>query len=97
MQNQKHAEERVGVYSKVKNIKEDGVEDVYCLSVPTYKNFLVNNGILVKNCLDALRYSIFSHFFNKSENKIDWGKTYRETMGSEPELPRFFRSDYNNL
>lgn len=47
-------------YSKIKSIKEDGFEDVYCLSIPETGNF-VANGIVVKNC-DALRYACCSAF-----------------------------------
>lgn len=51
-----------GVYSKVKSIEPDGVEDVYCLYVPDTNNFLTN-GIVSHNC-DALRYAIMSHKVN---------------------------------
>jgi PBSX family phage terminase large subunit len=43
------------------------------------------------HALDALRYALYTHFFNKSQNKIDWGKAYREAMEIGPELPRFFQ------
>lgn len=60
-----------GVYSKVKSIEEDGIEDVYCINVPETGNF-VGNGMVIKNC-DALRYACFSafpraEFHNPDEN-----------------------------
>lgn len=60
MQKLKHAGKNVGSYSRVKNIEEDGFEDVYCIYVPETGNFLAN-GIVVKNC-DALRYAVASTF-----------------------------------
>lgn len=48
-----------GVYSKIKSIEEDGIEDVYCLYVPDTHNF-VSNGIVSHNC-DALRYCMATH------------------------------------
>ncbi len=48
-----------GVYSKIKSIEEDGIEDVYCIAVPSAGNF-VANGMVIKNC-DALRYAIATH------------------------------------
>lgn len=44
------------------------------------------------HALDALRYVIYSHFFNKSTHSIDWNKVYRETIGQGPEMPEFFRA-----
>jgi len=42
------------------------------------------------HALDALRYCVYSHFFNKSTAKVDWDKAYREVMKQGPELPRFY-------
>ncbi len=53
-------ESNVRSYSRVKMIEEDGVEDVYCLTIPDTGNF-VANGIVVKNCIDAARYVSFTH------------------------------------
>ena len=48
---------------KIKSIKKlSKPEDVYCMSTKN-KNFIAN-GIIVSNC-DALRYSVFTHFFNR--------------------------------
>lgn len=43
------------------------------------------------HALDALRYAIFTHFFNAREGSIDWDKVYREVLNKGPELPRFFQ------
>lgn len=75
---------------KIKSIRYAGIEDVYCLNVPSTHCFIAN-GIVVHNCLDAFRYALYSHFWNKHDHKIDWEKTKREAFGLEPELPRFFQ------
>lgn len=54
-------------FSKVKSIQEDGIEDVYCMSVPECGNFYAN-GILVKNC-DAMRYALYTHYGKKTTLK----------------------------
>jgi len=33
-------------------------QDVYNLEVDSTHNFIVNNGIVVHNCMDALRYAL---------------------------------------
>lgn len=38
----------------------DRKEDVYCLEVPDYACFVVENGVVVHNCLDALRYAVMA-------------------------------------
>jgi hypothetical protein len=76
-----------GVYSKVKSIEEDGIEDVYCINVPKTGNFIAN-GIVVKNC-DALRYACVSAFPNGDFGSPDENltidqlrrKVYQEDMG----------------
>lgn len=45
-------------YVKVKAITKQQNEDVYNLEADKYHNFAVNNGIIVHNCMDALRYSL---------------------------------------
>lgn len=45
--------------------------------------------------LDALRYAIYTHFYNKGTEKIDWDRVYREAHQIGPQLPRFF-SDPND-
>lgn len=45
-------------YVKVKAITKQQNEDVYNLEADKYHNFAVNGGIIVHNCMDALRYSV---------------------------------------
>jgi len=91
----------VGAYSKVKSIEEAGEDDVYCLNVPAHGNFVVNEGIVVKNCLDSLRYAIYTHMFAKDVRGMsaqEYDRMRSEAFGGEPELPEFFRDprDYGN-
>lgn len=76
---------------KVKEVRKLGHEDVYCLSVPDTDCFIAN-GMVVHNC-DALRYAIFSHFFNKELGRMspeDLDRMYRDTiMGND--LPDVFQ------
>ena len=45
-------------YVKVKAITKQQNEDVYNLEADKYHNFAVNGGIIVHNCMDALRYAM---------------------------------------
>lgn len=49
-------------FVKIKSIDLDGEEDVYCLDNPQTGNFVVNEGIVIKNCQDALRYVLYTRF-----------------------------------
>ena len=94
MQEQRHVEEPVVVFSKVKNIKQEGLEDVYCLNVPSHGNFVVNEGVVVKNCMDALRYGLFTHLFGKTApgmTALERDNMYNEAMGIGNELPAAFQ------
>lgn len=42
---------------KIKSIKKVGCEPVYNMEVEKHHNFSVNGGLIVHNCLDALRYA----------------------------------------
>jgi PBSX family phage terminase large subunit len=42
------------------------------------------------HALDALRYALYTHFFNKATCTVDWDREYREVMNPGPNLPRFF-------
>lgn len=42
---------------KIKKIKKIGYEPVYNMEVKKYHNFAINGGLIVHNCLDALRYA----------------------------------------
>ena len=44
-------------YEKIKSIKYIGKQDVYNMEVETHHNFSVNGGLIVHNCLDAMRYA----------------------------------------
>lgn len=77
---------------KVKSIKYLGKADVYCLDVPATNNFLAN-GIVVHNCLDSLRYAIYTHFFNNdgtSRSAKDIDDAYYEAMGMPNVSSPFF-------
>lgn len=87
------------VYSKVKNIEELGRDDVYCLNVPSHGNFIVNDGMVVKNCLDAIRYALFTHKFGKDGRKLsgkDIDLMHAEAMGRIENMPRFFQDDHQD-
>lgn len=43
-------------FSRVKSIEPQGTADVYNMEVEGLHNFLVNDGIVVHNCIDALTY-----------------------------------------
>lgn len=45
-------------YVKVKTITKQQNEDVYNLEADKYHNFAVNGGIIVHNCMDAMRYGL---------------------------------------
>ena len=45
-------------YAKMRSRREIGIEDVYCMDVYDTSNFALDNGVIVSNCLDALRYAI---------------------------------------
>lgn len=74
-----------GVYSKVKSVEEDGIEDVYCISVPKTGNF-VANGIVIANC-DALRYAVCSAFpqgeFDNPNDDINYDRYRRKILGPD--------------
>lgn len=43
---------------RIAKIEKDGTEPVYCLDVYDTSNFSIEGGVIVSNCLDALRYAI---------------------------------------
>ena len=75
---------------KIKSIRYVGKEDVYCMYVPKSHAFIAN-GIVVHNCLDALRYVCYTGLFNKSTETIDWNKVKAEAYGYQQDIPRFFQ------
>jgi PBSX family phage terminase large subunit len=77
---------------KVVPSKIRGKRDVYNLTVKDKHEFYAN-GILVANCLDALRYVLFSHFFNKDFDNLSSAQLdelYNQTRGIRTDLPPFF-------
>lgn len=49
------------VRTKVKSVKYIGKEDVYNMEVDKYHNFSINGGLIVHNCMDCLRYNVYSN------------------------------------
>ena len=45
-------------YVKIKKIEKIANEDVYNMEVKEHHNFAVNDGYIVHNCQDALRYAL---------------------------------------
>jgi hypothetical protein len=43
-------------YVSVKAVRLVGKEDVYNMEVERHHNFAINDGLIVHNCIDALRY-----------------------------------------
>ena len=52
------SEHRGVVTSRPKSIMFVGYEDVYNMEVEGYHNFAVNEGIIVHNCIDSVRYGL---------------------------------------
>ena len=70
-----------------------GETDVYNLHVENHHEFFAN-GVLVSNCLDSLRYAIYTHFKGKlgnSEAEKEVDKIYADVCGVQSDLPGFFR------
>jgi hypothetical protein len=42
------------------SVRPAGRSDVYCLTVPSTQAFAVESGVIVHNCMDALRYGIMT-------------------------------------
>jgi hypothetical protein len=42
------------------SVRPAGRSDVYCLTVPSTAAFAVESGVIVHNCMDALRYGIMT-------------------------------------
>ena len=51
---------KMAKFAEIKSIRDIGKEDVYNMEVKTHHNFSINGGLIVHNCLDALRYHIFT-------------------------------------
>lgn len=73
--------------------KDAGKQIVYNLTVANSPEYLAN-GVLVHNCLDALRYVIFTRFGVAVEADIsshDLEKSYRRAMGKSLIMPKVFQ------
>lgn len=56
-------------FVEVEEITEDGNEDVYNMEVCGTHNFSVNGGVVVHNCMDAIRYFVRTMKLVKKEKK----------------------------
>jgi len=69
-------------------------EHVYNLTIEDAHEYFAN-GVLVKNCMDAMRYGLMSHFFAKSapsRSREELDAAYREEMfGADYNVPAPFR------
>jgi len=70
------------IYSRVTKIQKDGIEHVFCMSVPTTSNF-ITNGIVSHNC-DALRYACYTHIVSTYDpyKQEQYAREYRENRFS---------------
>lgn len=72
-----------------------GERTVYNLHIENENEYVVD-GILVHNCMDALRYAVYTHFFGRDGKKMtakDIDDLWKETTGQGSNLPRFFQDD----
>jgi hypothetical protein len=78
---------------KFARVREIGRRAVYNLTIQEKHEFYAN-GILVSNCLDALRYALYTHFFGKDTQRYtaeELDNLYRESRGGQANLPPFFQ------
>ncbi len=54
-------------YARIKRIDKLPSEPVYNLEVDNYHNFSVCNGLIVHNCIDAVRYASFPIWRRRGE------------------------------
>nr|WP_283154988.1 hypothetical protein [Clostridium butyricum] len=76
IQRQKHVQESVQQSTdiktvKIKSIRYIGKEDVYNMEVKSHHNFSVNGGFIVHNCMDAIRYFVYTVLRFKVEEYDD--------------------------
>lgn len=48
-----------GNFVRIKKIKRCSAEPVYNMEVEKHHNFSVNGGLIVHNCIDAVRYAMY--------------------------------------
>ena len=54
---------------RIASIQLDGVEDVYNMEVLGTHNFAVNGGLIVHNCMDAVRYFVMTKRIYRKQEK----------------------------
>nr|WP_277951033.1 hypothetical protein [Staphylococcus lugdunensis] len=54
---------------KIKSIKFHSIQDVYNMEVEKYHNYAVEGGLIIHNCIDALRYSVEMLMINNKKQK----------------------------
>lgn len=83
---------------KIKSIEYVGNEDTYNMEVKGYHNFSVNGGLIVHNCMDSIRYFIYTVLRYYVENEIKHkviGKGISENSNSSVKNdPRYGRSKF---
>ena len=55
---------------KVESIKPLGQQDVYNMEVDEFENYSVDGGMIIHNCIDALRYSVEPYSAQHKNNKV---------------------------
>lgn len=63
----------------VKSVEFDGYSDVYNMEVEGNHNFVVNNGIVVHNCMDSMRY--FVKTMNLGRPRTNYTSIYEQKYG----------------
>lgn len=64
---------------KIASVVECGEEDVYNMEVADNHNFAINGGVVVHNCMDAMRYWVKTNRLAKVERQYIspiFGKVY---------------------
>lgn len=63
-----------GKYERVTSIHAVGCEDVYNMEVEDNHNFAVNGGLIVHNCMDDLRYFVYTVLRYRKDNvkRLSW-------------------------
>ena len=70
-----------------------GKREVFNLTVENNHEYYAD-GFLVSNCMDALRYALFTHLFGKTSPGMtaqERDNLYNEAMGMGNELPAAFQ------
>lgn len=58
-------------YFKIRDVRPAGKEPVYNMEVEGCHNFAVNGGIIVHNCMDAMRYFVETKQIYRQRRKYD--------------------------